>query len=130
MSTAQAFAGTWRIVEMEVWDEDAFDLLGPAHFTFGKNGLGNFRFIAVEGDLDCRFGERDGKALVEFSWSGYDENDPAGGRGWGIVDGDVMRGRIYIHCGVGSCGSTPACCGVSPGAQTVRSTGPGRRSTS
>lgn len=99
MSTAQPFVGTWRIVEMEVWDQDDFDLLGPAHFTVGKGGLGTFRFIAVEGDMDCRFGARDGKPLVEFTWSGYDENDPASGRGWAVVDGDVMTGRIFIHRG-------------------------------
>jgi hypothetical protein len=91
--------GTWRITEMEVWDQDAFELLGPAHFTFEKNGLGNFRFIAVEGDMDCRFSDKDGKPLVEFSWNGADENDPACGRGWAVVDGDTMAGRIYIHRG-------------------------------
>jgi hypothetical protein len=95
----QAFAGTWRILTMEVWSQDAFDLVGPAHFTFGADGHGRFRFIAVEGHMDCRFGERDGKPLVEFSWEGHDESDPAGGRGWAIVDGDRMTGRIFIHCG-------------------------------
>jgi hypothetical protein len=99
MSTAQPFWGTWRIVEMEAWDRDACDLLGPAHFTFGRDGLGTFRFIAVEGDMDYRFGARDGKPLVEFSWSGHDENDPASGRGWAVVDSDVLTGRIFIHRG-------------------------------
>lgn len=93
------FVGTWRILAMEVWGKDAFDLMGPAHFTFEEDRLGRFRFIAVEGDMDCRFGERDGKPLVEFSWDGHDENDSAGGRGWAIVDGDLMTGRIFIHCG-------------------------------
>src|SRR5206468_11388619 len=59
--TPPAILGTWRIIEMEVWVQDAFDLLGPAHFTFEKNALGNFRFIAVEGDMDCRFDEKDGR---------------------------------------------------------------------
>lgn len=97
--TDPAFLGSWRITEMEVWDQDAFDLLGPAHFTFEKNALGNFRFIAVEGDMDCRFGEKDGKPLVELSWNGADENDPACGRGWAVIDGDTMTGRIFIHRG-------------------------------
>lgn len=99
MSKGEPFVGTWRIVEMEVWDQDAFDLLGPAHFTFGKDGLGSLQFIAVVGDMDCRFGERDGKPAVEFSWLGSDENDPASGRGWAVVDGDVMTGRIFFHRG-------------------------------
>ncbi|MBI1851779.1 MAG: hypothetical protein HYR85_15675 [Planctomycetes bacterium] len=97
--TPQCFIGTWRIVEMETWDADAFDLAGPAHFTFAKDGFGRFRFIAVEGDMDCRFVERDGKPFVEFSWSGNDESDAASGRGWATVDGDAMTGRIFIHDG-------------------------------
>lgn len=99
MSAMQPFDGTWRIVEMEVWDRKAFDLLGPAHFTFEKDGFGTLRFIAIEGDLECRFGRRDGKPLVEFSWSGEDENEPTSGRGWAVVDGDVMEGHIFIHRG-------------------------------
>jgi hypothetical protein len=38
--------------------------------------------------MDCRFAERDGKALVEFSWLGKDEMDDASGRGWGVMEGD------------------------------------------
>jgi hypothetical protein len=97
--TDPAILGTWRITEMEVWDQDAFELLGAAHFTFEKNALGNFRFIAVEGDMDCRFGTREAKPFVEFSWVGADENDPASGRGWAVVDSDTLAGRIFIHRG-------------------------------
>jgi hypothetical protein len=100
MKTAEhAFTGMWRIVEMEVWDQEAFDLLGPAHFAFGKGSLGSLQFIAVQGQMDCRFGERDGRPCVTFSWSGFDDGDPASGRGSAVADGDVMTGRIFIHCG-------------------------------
>lgn len=99
MKTPAAFVGRWRIDSMEAWDRDAFELLGPAHFTFAKDGLGVFSFIAVEGQMDCRFGIRDGKPLVEFSWDGHDEADPASGRGWAVLDGDALTGRIYIHLG-------------------------------
>ncbi|MBL9087411.1 MAG: hypothetical protein JNM10_09730 [Planctomycetia bacterium] len=99
MKTPTPFVGRWRIESMELWDRDAFDLLGPAHFTFEEDGLGTFRFIAVEGQIDCRFGSRDEKALVEFSWGGHDEADMASGRGWAVLDGDVLKGRIYIHLG-------------------------------
>ncbi|OGP87288.1 MAG: hypothetical protein A2Y95_06260 [Deltaproteobacteria bacterium RBG_13_65_10] len=100
MTKAGPFAGSWRIVEMELWDQDAFDLAGPAHFTFGKDGLGNFRFIAVEGDMDCRFSEKeDGRSRVDFPWEGNNECDPASGRGWAVLDGDVIAGRIYFHGG-------------------------------
>jgi hypothetical protein len=63
------------------------------------SGFGGFRFICVEGDMDCRYGTRDGLPLVEFSWNGCDENDPACGRGWAVVVGDDIRGRIYNHRG-------------------------------
>ncbi len=99
MSKGGPFAGMWRIVEMELWDRPDFDLLGPAHFTFEKNGLGNFRFIAVEGGMDCRFGEREGKPIVEFTWMGFDECDPASGRGWAVLEGNAITGRIFFHTG-------------------------------
>lgn len=98
-SQARAFSGRWRIVEMEAWDRDAFDLLGPAYMAFDRGGLGAFRFIAVEGRMDCRYGDRDGKPLVEFTWDGNDELDPASGRGWAIADGMSLRGRIFIYSG-------------------------------
>ncbi|MGE0229783.1 MAG: hypothetical protein AB7U23_14860 [Dehalococcoidia bacterium] len=99
MKTEEAFRGTWTITEMEVWDRDAFELLGRAFFEFDGKGSGRFRFIAVEGWMDCRFGTRDGKPLVEFSWNGRDENHPATGRGWAVVEGEVMVGRIFLHLG-------------------------------
>ena len=99
MSTSDAFLGAWKITEMELWDREAFELLGTAYFEFDGRGFGEFRFIAVEGWMDCRFGQRDGKPLVEFSWNGQDENDPACGRGWAIVDGEALVGRIFLHQG-------------------------------
>lgn len=100
MASTNAFFGSWRIDEMELWDREAIDLLGPGFFKFGSHGIGEFRFCAVEGGMDCRFGERDGHPLVEFSWIGSDERDDASGRGWAVIDKDAMlRGRIYIHQG-------------------------------
>jgi len=92
------FSGFWRIEEMEVWDSEDLDLLGPANLTFDDDGLGSFQFVAVVGFIDCQFSERDGLPLVEFSWQGHDDNDDACGRGWGIIEGDSkLRGRIFIH---------------------------------
>ena len=44
--------GRWQIVEMDRGDRDAIDLLGPAFVEIGADGLGTFRFIAVEGVID------------------------------------------------------------------------------
>ncbi len=48
-----AFAGRWRIIEMDEWDE--IDLLGSAHITFSGRDGGELAFIAIEADLDVRY---------------------------------------------------------------------------
>lgn len=92
--------GRWRIIEMEVWDADAIDLLGPAFFEVGPDREGSFRFIAVEGWMDIRAVDRDGAPGIEFSWEGADECDEAAGRGWATLSSDgSLTGRIYFHGG-------------------------------
>ena len=92
--------GRWRIVEMEAWDQEAIDLLGPAFIELTANGQGSFRVIAVEGWMDVRGVERDGRAGIEFSWEGNDEMDRASGRGWATLTADgSLEGRIFFHMG-------------------------------
>ena len=92
--------GRWQIAEMDLWDRDATDLLGPAFIEIGADGFGAFRFVAVEGDIDGRHVERDGRPKVEFSWVGADDNDDASGRGWALLETDEsLVGHIYIHRG-------------------------------
>jgi hypothetical protein len=57
-------------------------------------------FIAIEADLDVRYGSRDGVACAEFSWDGFDDGSPASGRGW-AASGTAGRlvGQIFIHKG-------------------------------
>lgn len=91
--------GRWRIVEMQVWDTDAIDLMGPAFIDLAAHSA-YLRFIAIEGGLDCRYGEIDGREAVEFSWLGEDEGDAACGRGWARLQADgSLVGRIFIHDG-------------------------------
>ena len=40
-----SIAGKWRITDMDGGDQDAFDLLGPAFFSFDGKRSGRFRFI-------------------------------------------------------------------------------------
>ena len=96
---AKAFIGRWRIAEMDVWDDDFLDLVEEAHLTF-EGETGEIAFGALKGFLDVRYGARDGAACAEFSWEGYDDNDPACGRGW-VVIGTAGRlvGHFYIHQG-------------------------------
>ncbi len=96
----QPFLGSWRIVEMELWARDDLDLVGPAHIRFNRNGTGEFQFMAVQGEMDCRFGERDGSPIVEFSWYGSEEMDKGCGRGWARLDAnDELHGRFFFHLG-------------------------------
>jgi hypothetical protein len=41
----QLVEGRWRIVETDMWDRDALDLVVPAHITFGRNGVGEMQLI-------------------------------------------------------------------------------------
>ncbi|MCP4303428.1 MAG: hypothetical protein GY788_00805, partial [bacterium] len=84
-ASARVFAGRWRIVEMDVWDNDVLDLVEKAHLTFSGDADGEMVFVALKGFLDVRYGARDGSACAEFSWEGYDDNDPACGRGWVMI---------------------------------------------
>ena len=91
---ARAFAGCWRITEMDEWNE--IELLESAHIAFvGRDG-GKLSFLAIEADLDVR----DGAACGEFSWEGGDDGSSASGRGW-VVLGTAGRlvGHIFIHKG-------------------------------
>lgn len=93
------FIGRWRIIDTELWDQDALDLVVPAHITFDKNGLGEMEFIALGASIDYRVSENDDVQYVEFSWSGYDENEPSCGRGWAYLDDNQLEGKIFIHQG-------------------------------
>lgn len=83
--------GRWRIVEMDIWDRDAIELVGPGFIEFDEDGTGEFGFIAVRGWLDCRWSDRDGCPFVEFSWEGEDEGDQVSGRGWATAGEDGVR---------------------------------------
>lgn len=93
-------SGRWRIVEMELWDQDAIDLGGPAYIEFGSDNKGSFGFIAIEAWMDVRRSDRDGLAGVDFTWEGHDDGDPTCGRGWASLGPDgTLSGRIFIHFG-------------------------------
>jgi len=79
-----AVLGRWSIDSMSMWDKDYIDVGTPGYFDFGGNNLGSFKFGYVQGDLDYRLTQRDGKPAVEFSFEGGDAADcsPCSGRGW------------------------------------------------
>jgi hypothetical protein len=91
--------GRWRIVETELWDQEALDLVVPAYMRFDRNGLGEMELIAIGASIDYRVEQRDGVFVLEFSWSGFDEMDATSGRAWARIDGDTIRGKLFIHQG-------------------------------
>ncbi len=93
---ANLYSGKWRIFEMEMWDQDFIDLEIEGHFTFEKDELGSFQFGLVQGQLDYRIEDIDGLEGLNFSGTASDENDPASGRGWVIIEGDLINGKIYF----------------------------------
>jgi len=96
-SFARAFTGRWLITEMYEWDE--IDLGGSAHITVSGKDHGKLAFLAVDADLDVRYGSRDGAACAEFSWEGFDDGTAASGRGWALGGAGRLVGHIFIHKG-------------------------------
>lgn len=96
---AAPFQGKWRIAEMDLWDDEAVDLVDQAFINI-KGQDGEMRFIAVTAWLDVRYETRGGEPLAEFSWEGVDEGDQRCGRGW-LVQGTAGRlvGHFFFHNG-------------------------------
>lgn len=87
--------GRYEIVEMELWDKEAIDLVEPGYIRIAGN-RGELHFICVDGQMDIR---KDKSGGYKFSWDGFDECDPASGFGEFSCDDDTLTGRIYFHDG-------------------------------
>lgn len=92
----KAFVGSWRITELQGFDPDYIDLCGPGLLTISARGPGRMNFGAVDAELDCKTDDLDERVL-RFSFEGGDEGDPICGRGYCMVAGDAMTGRIFRH---------------------------------
>jgi hypothetical protein len=91
--------GRWLIESMTEWEREFIDEMVRGYFEFDNKDSGSFQFGCVEGQIDYRLGERDGKPAVEFSWEGHDEMEATLGRGWLVLEGDELKGMIYTHFG-------------------------------
>lgn len=96
---AKTLVGNWRITGMDMWDADYLDMEVPAYLTIRRDLTGEFQFGLVQGDLDARVEVLEGVVRMDFSWSGFEENDPVCGRGRMVVSGDQAAGKIFIHLG-------------------------------
>ncbi len=91
--------GRWRIIEMEQWDQEYVDELGPGFLKLERAGTGSLQFGVVQAGVDYQMEERTGNPVLEFSFEGFAEMDRICGRGWADVNGKTMKGHIYIHLG-------------------------------
>jgi hypothetical protein len=99
MKQKNPYIGKWRIIQMEMWDQDFIDMETEGHFLFEEDELGSFQFGLVQGQIDYRIENTGEIERLEFSWEGQDENDAAIGRGWAVIQNDHLEGRIYFHLG-------------------------------
>lgn len=97
MKHIKAFTGNWRIVEMEVWDQDYVDMEVPGYLSIGSDATGLFQFGLVSGEIDGRVTQCDGTPRFELCWSGRDDDHPARGRGWATIENGELIGRIFLH---------------------------------
>ena len=97
-TTPEAYLGTWRIREIGEHTREEIDLAGLAEIVFDNDGLGSIRFMSTQADLDCRFVNRAGEVVAEFSWAGYRDSTPVSGRGWAcVLKTGGMMGHLYVH---------------------------------
>lgn len=57
--------GRWRIVDMELWDQAAVDLVAPGFIEFETESIGCLGFIAVQGGMNWREAPREGRPGVD-----------------------------------------------------------------
>jgi len=94
------FVGKWHIYQMEMWDEDYFNMATQAFIEIKKNRTGSFQFGLVRGDIDGENAKTGAKSRFEFTWEGDDEGTPVSGSGWlEFLDEDNLNGRIKFHSG-------------------------------
>lgn len=92
------FTGNWHIYEMEMWDKDYFNEEVQAYIRINKNGLGDFQFGYVRGEIDGKIVKYPNGERFEFSWEGADELDPVNGCGWvKLSDKDTIEGEFRMH---------------------------------
>src|SRR4030065_557493 len=94
------FIGTWHIYEMELWDEDYFNMEVQAYIKIEPANSGSFQFGLVYGDIDGWIVDSADGEKFEFTWEGNDECDHVFGSGWvKIKEKDLLEGQFRFHYG-------------------------------
>lgn len=92
------FVGTWYICEMEMWDEDYFNMDVQAYIKIDSKNLGKFQFGLVWGEIDGKEVHHPDGDRFEFTFEGVDEGDPISGFGWiKLKEKDIVEGEFRLH---------------------------------
>ena len=92
------FVGTWHICEMEMWEEDYFNMETQAYVNIQADNLGDFQFGLVTGCLDGYLEQENSQERFAFTWEGQDEMDEVSGCGWiKLSDKNEVEGVISLH---------------------------------
>ena len=94
-ATPNPFIGRWKIVWMEMWEQDFVDLDVPGHVTFRDKEHGDFQFGYVTGD----FAWSPNDHCVDALWEGNDEMDFAHGDIHCEIRNGVLHGIIGLFNG-------------------------------
>ncbi len=85
---------------MEGWDEEYYSMEVQAYIKIGADGMGDFQFGLVRGQIDGELERWGDKERFAFTWEGDDECDPALGSGWLEMKGEnTVEGKIKFHLG-------------------------------
>jgi hypothetical protein len=99
MTNQSPFTGTWHIYEMEMWNEDYFNMETQAYFDV-DNDQGEFQFGLVSGNLDGYIEQVGEIERFTFTWEGNDEMDEASGSGWiKLINDHEIEGMINFYQG-------------------------------
>ncbi len=87
--------GRWRITQIEGWEADYVNLLGPGYIQFDPGG-GQIEFGAVQISLECWYSPTG----AHFNFHGSDEGTEV----WGDGDADLeqdgtLAGEVRFHNG-------------------------------
>ena len=93
--TTNSFKGRWKIVWMEMWDQDFVDEEVPGHVTLGDKSLGDFQFGYVYGSFT--WSTKNGR--IDALWEGNDEMDPAYGDIHCTIQEGALCGTIGLFNG-------------------------------
>lgn len=83
--------GHWRIVWMELWDEEYIHCVVPGYIHLDSNGRGEFQFGVVTGFF--HYGSS--KASFDGKWEGEDEGDEVLGEIDGMIE--MVDGKTQLH---------------------------------